>query len=107
MSQEVAATLAQKYNKPLEDASVTMQDWNKAKCPLKMVLNRFAKTNIPFLILIAREKPLYEELPGGDLKKVGLTPNMVRNSEDDLNLALRFSFNEIYYTQNKSRRCDF
>lgn len=98
VQQEVAATLAEKkaqrYNKPLEDASVTMQDWNKAKRPLKMVLNRFSKTNIPFLVLIAREKPLYEELPGGELKKMGVTPNMVRDTEYDMNLALHFQITD-------------
>lgn len=98
VQQEVAATLAEKkaqrYNKPLDDASITMQDWNKAKRPLKMVLNRFAKTDIPYLVLIAREKPLYEELPGGELKKTGVTPNMVKDTEYDMNLALHFTFSE-------------
>jgi hypothetical protein len=98
VQQEVAASLAekkaQKYNKPLEDASVTMQDWNKAKRPLKSVLNRFSKSDIPFLVLIAREKPLYEELPGGELKKIGVTANMVRDTEYDMNLALHFLVND-------------
>jgi hypothetical protein len=98
VQQEVAASLAekkaQKYNKPLDDASITMQDWNKAKRPLKSVLNRFSKTDIPFLVLIAREKPLYEELPGGELKKIGVTANMVRDTEYDMNLALHFIMTE-------------
>lgn len=98
VQQEVAAALAEqrasRYNKAASEATVTMQDWGKAKRPLKMVLNRFSKTTIPYLILIAREKDLYQELPNGDLKKVGVTYNAVKDTEYDMNLVLHFLMDE-------------
>lgn len=88
---EVAATLAEKraqrYNKPTDDALVTLQDWGKAKRPLKSLMTRFSNASIPFLILIAREKDLYEG-EGQDLKKVGFTPDVVKGAEYDMNFII-------------------
>jgi hypothetical protein len=98
VQQEVASSLAEqraiRYNKEIDQAGTTPLDWVKAKRPLKMLLNRFAKTQVPYLILIAREKDLFAELPGGELKKIGVTPNAVKDTEYDMNLGLHFSMNE-------------
>jgi hypothetical protein len=94
VQQEVAGSLAEqraiKYKKELDQAGTTPLDWVKAKRPLKMLLNRFAKTNIPFLILIAREKDLVADQLDGSIKKIGVTFNAVKDTDYDMNLALRF-----------------
>lgn len=94
VQQEVAASLAeqraQRYNKALDEANITQNDWGKAKRPLKYILNRFSKGSIPLLVLIAREKDLVKEMPDGTLQKLGLTPDAVKNTEYDMNLALHF-----------------
>jgi hypothetical protein len=98
VQQEVASSLAEqravKYNREIDQAGTTPLDWVKAKRPLKMLLNRFAKTQVPYLILIAREKDLFHELPGGELKKIGVTFNAVKDTEYDMNLALHFLLDE-------------
>lgn len=102
VQQEVAASLAeqraQRYNKALDEANITQNDWGKAKRPLKYILNRFSKGAIPMLVLIAREKDLVKEMPDGTLQKLGLTPDAVKNTEYDMNLALHFMKGEGGWT---------
>jgi hypothetical protein len=90
---DVAAYLAeqraQRKNQDMDSANITQNDWTKAKRPLKRLMLEFSLTVIPFLIMTAREKDLYEEQPNGDLKKVGVIPDLVKNSVYDFNLAVR------------------
>lgn len=94
---DVAAYLAeqraQRKNQDLDTANITQNDWTKAKRPLKRLMLQFSLTVIPFLVMTAREKDLYEEVAGygdsKDLKKVGVVPDLVKNSLYDFNLAVR------------------
>lgn len=96
VQQEVAAALAEqralKYNKAIEDANTTQNDWGRAKRPMKAILNRFSKGTIKILVLIAREKDLVKEGPDGQLVKLGLTYDAVKNTHYDMNLTLHFQW---------------
>jgi len=103
---DVAAYLAeqraQRKNQDVDNANITQNDWTKAKRPLKRLMLEFSLTVIPFLVMTAREKDLYEEVAGyGDskeLKKIGVIPDLVKNSVYDFNLAVRL------YVEN-GKRC--
>lgn len=94
---DVAAYLAeqraQRNHKDIDTANITQNDWTKAKRPLKRLMLEFSLTMIPFLVMTAREKDLYEEVAGfGDskeLKKIGVVPDLVKGSIYDFNLAVR------------------
>ena len=97
VQQEVASKSAEKraerYNKSKDDATLTQLDWVLAKRPLKRLSNRFNGTNVKFLILIGREKDLYEEI-AGDLKKMGVTADVMKGTEYDMNVSLHFQFDK-------------
>ena len=52
---------ASKYNRSVEEASVTQLDWGLAKRPMKMLTNRMANLPVRYLVLIGREKALYAD----------------------------------------------
>jgi len=95
VQQEVAAKSAEKraekYNKPKDEATLTQLDWVMAKRPMKRLSNRFNGTNIKFLVLIGREKDLYDE-NGNDLKKIGVTADVMKGTEYDMSACLHFYF---------------
>lgn len=97
VQQEVASKSAEKraekYNKSKDEASLTQLDWVLAKRPLKRLSNRFNGTNVKFLILIGREKDLYEEV-GTELKRTGVTADVMKGTEYDMNVALHFQFDK-------------
>lgn len=107
---ELAAALAgkraQRYNKPADEALVTLQDWGTAKRPLKSLLTRFSNASIPFLMLIAREKDLFEG-EGNEMKKVGVTADVVKGTEYDMNFIIHTGlqggkwFGEVTKVQGK------
>ena len=97
VAQEAAAVSAEKraekkgYN--VESASMTQLDWVITKRPMKRILNRLNGTTVRFFILIAREKDLYTE-KNGELLKQGVTADVVRGTEYEMNLVLHFDFDE-------------
>jgi hypothetical protein len=96
VQQEVAASLAErraaKYNRSIDEATMTQIDWVIAKRPMKRILTRFNNSPIRFLVLIARQKDLYEEDGGNNPKKIGVTFDMVKGVDYEMNIALKFSF---------------
>lgn len=92
---EVAASLAEqraaKYSRSADGALITLQDWGKAKRPLKSLLTRFNNAPIRYLILIAREKDLFEG-EGNDLKRVGVTPDVIKGTEYEMNFCIHTGF---------------
>lgn len=88
---DVAAYLAeqraQRKNQEADTANITQNDWTKAKRPLKRLMLEFSLTSIPFLVMTAREKDLYEG-EGDNQRKVGVVPDLVKNSVYDFNLAV-------------------
>ena len=82
---------AKKYNKNVEDANPAQLDWVKAKRPLKRIQTQFNNSNIKYLILVAREKDLWENDKQGNLKVVGQTIDAIRNIEYEMNLSFHFS----------------
>lgn len=96
VQQEVAASLAEKraakYNRSIDEATMTQIDWVIAKRPVKRILTRFNNSPIRFLVLIARQKDLYEEDGGNNPKKIGLTFDMVKGVDYEMNVALKFGF---------------
>lgn len=97
VQQEVASKSAEKraerYNKNKDEATLTQLDWVMAKRPLKRLSNRFNGTNVKYLVLIGREKDLYEEV-GSDLKKTGVTADVMKGTEYDMNVVLHFQFDK-------------
>jgi len=76
------------------DNPVVMQlDWVLAKRPIKMISNRMNASPIKFLILTARAKDLYENV-GDDLKKVGITPDIMKGMDYDVNLSMQMGYDD-------------
>jgi len=98
VGQEVAAVSAEdrarKMNKKVDEANITQLDWVRAKRPMKRIMNRLAGSTIKYLVLIAREKDLYIEDKVKTLQKVGFTPDIMKGTDYDVNLALRFGFEQ-------------
>lgn len=94
VQQEVAAALAEKraakHNRPIEEATSTQMDWVVAKRPMKRILTRFSNSSLRFLVVIAREKDLYDEDSGSVPKKIGKTFDMVKGVDYDVNVVLHF-----------------
>lgn len=95
VAQEVAAVSAEKraakYNKDVDSASMTQLDWVIAKRLPKRILNRLNGTTVKYFVLVAREKDLYEQ-KGTDLVKNGVTPDVIKGTEYEMNLVLHFGF---------------
>lgn len=95
VQQEVAAALAEKraakWNKPIEEATSTQIDWVVAKRPIKRIMTAFNNSPIRFLVVIAREKDLYDEDGGNSPKKIGYTFDMVKGVDYEMNVVLRFT----------------
>ncbi|MCL4561893.1 MAG: hypothetical protein M1281_14950 [Chloroflexi bacterium] len=96
--QEVGALKAEKRaaykNKSADEANMTMQDWVIAKRPLKELNSHINTLPVPFLVLTAREKDLYEKKPGGgenELVKVGVAPDMLRGTDYEVNIELHLT----------------
>ena len=92
VQQEVASSLAEKralkYNRDATTATTTQIDWTVAKRPLKNLLTKLNNSGIKYVILIAREKDLYADLPGNELKKIGVQPDVVKGADYEMNLVL-------------------
>jgi hypothetical protein len=95
VQKEFAAVNAEKrasrYNKAIEEAGATQLDWGLAKRPLGQIANRMNNLAVKYLVLTAREAPLYKE--GAESVKIGERPDVVKGTEYEMNLILRF-FNE-------------
>ncbi len=96
--QEVGALKAEKRaaykSRSADEANMTMQDWVIAKRPLKELNSHINSLPLPFLVLTAREKDLYERRPGGgenDLVKVGVAPDMLRGTDYEVNIEFHFT----------------
>jgi len=107
VAQEVAAVNAEnrakRNNRDVDTASMTQLDWVIAKRLPKRILNRLNGTPVKYFLLIAREKDQYVEKANGDLVKEGVTPDVIKGTEYEMNLALHFGFeaNKWYYETTK------
>src|SRR5579859_4283400 len=97
--QEVGSLAAEqraaKWNKSADQANMTQLDWVLAKRPLKRLNTRLNNSPIKFIIFTAREKDLYQQKEGGkkdELVKVGVTPDVIKGTEYEVNVALHFGF---------------
>ncbi len=72
-----------------DNQNATQIDWVMAKRPIKQISNRMNASPIKFLIFTARAKDLYEG-SGDNPQKVGITPDIMKGMDYDVNLALRF-----------------
>lgn len=73
--------------------TMTMLDWTRVKRPLKRLMTRLNNSPVKYIFVMAREKPLYEEIKSGqrtELKKVGETPDIQRGIEYEVDMAFRF-----------------
>jgi len=101
VQQEVAAKSAEKRNAKkgwsIEDATMTQIDWVMAKRPLKRIQNRFSASPLKFLVLTCREKDNYENDPQHPEtpKKVGFTYDCIKGTDFDMNLAMRFFYEDL------------
>lgn len=95
VAQEVAAVSAEKraekYHKNVDEATMTQLDWVIAKRLPKRILNRLNGTPVRYFILIGREKDLYEQ-KGSELVKNGVTADVIKGTEYEMNLVLHFGF---------------
>ena len=73
-----------------------MLDWNLGKRPIKKIYNRLSASPIKYLVMTAREKDLYKQNGENenDLKKIGVTPDVMKGLEYEVNLALHLMFDE-------------
>ena len=102
VQQEFANTNAEgraaKYGYDIETTNATQLDWGLAKRPMKQILNHINNAPIKYVVLIAREKDLYEDKPGSKKKddqvKTGVQPDVLKGTEYDMNLALHFGFDD-------------
>lgn len=99
VQQEVAAVNAEKrakrYNKNLDEATMTQLDWVIGKRPLKRIYARLSSSPIKYLVMIAREKDLYKEKEGSnELIKIGVQPDCMKGLDYDMNLVMHFLFDE-------------
>jgi len=107
VAQEVAAVNAEqraaRNKRDVETATMTQLDWVIAKRLPKRILNRLNGTPVKYFILIAREKDQYVEKANGDLVKEGVTADVVKGTEYEMNLALHFGFevDKWYYETTK------
>jgi hypothetical protein len=97
VQQEVAGTLAEnraeRYHRSADQATTTLQDWGKAKRPLKALYTAVNNSGIKYLVFICREKDLYKEDPNDNNKlvKVGFVWDGMKGLDYEMNLVLRFS----------------
>lgn len=95
VAQEVAAVSAEKRAAKkgfdVEGATMTQLDWVLAKRLPKRILNRLNGSAVKYLVLVSREKDQYLE-KGGELVKQGVTPDVIRGTEYEMNLVLHFDF---------------
>lgn len=106
VAQEVAAVSAEKRaeknRRDIDEATMTQLDWVIAKRLPKRILNRLNGTPIRYFVLVAREKDLYEQ-KGSELVKNGVTPDVIKGTEYEMNLVLHFGFegNKWFYQTTK------
>jgi hypothetical protein len=90
---DMAEQRAQRKRQDVDTANITQIDWTKAKRPLKRLMLEFSLTPVRYLVMTAREKDLYDEKSGygeeKQLVKVGLIPDLVKNSLYEFNIAVR------------------
>jgi hypothetical protein len=101
VQQEVASVLAEKraakWKKDPLEATTTPLDWTIAKRPLKELLNKIDGSSIKYLFIIAREKDMFEEGKGVDLKKIGVTPDAVKGTEFEMNISFYMGGDPEWY----------
>lgn len=87
----LAETRAIKKGFKAENSNATQIDWVMAKRPIKQISNRMNASPPKFLILTARAKDLYEGR-GDNPQKVGITPDIMKGMDYDVNLSLQLSY---------------
>ncbi len=85
VQQEVAGELGARRS----SGTVTLQDWGKAKRPLKGLYTAINNSPIKYLVFICREKDLMDE--AGE-RKIGFTWDGMKGLDYEMNLVLRFSY---------------
>jgi hypothetical protein len=94
VQQEVANTLAEKraerFHKNGDEANATQGDWGIAKRPMAAIRNRMSNSPIKYLILICREKDLYDDKVKNQQVKIGFQADCVKGTMYESNLGLRF-----------------
>ena len=96
VQQEFASTMAEKRaarynNRDASEANATQLDWGLAKRPMKMITNRMNNSPVKFLVLICRQKDLYDDNPDQNKsKKIGFQPDAVKGTTYEMNLGLHF-----------------
>lgn len=97
VAQEVAAVSAEKRAAKkgfdVEGATMTQLDWVLAKRLPKRILNRLNGSTVRYLVLVAREKDQYTER-GSELVKQGVTADVIKGTEYEMNLVLHFDFDD-------------
>ena len=58
-----------------------------------MISNRMNASPIKYLILTARAKDLYDNV-GDDLKKIGITPDIMKGMDYDVNLSIQMGYDD-------------
>lgn len=86
---------ALKYGNKAEESNATPLDWGLAKRPMKAITNRLSNSPVKYLVMISREKDLYEEKKEGQSsnsqsKKIGDQPDVVKGLTYEVNLGLHF-----------------
>ena len=97
VQQEAAYTSAEqravKKGWKSDNQTVVQLDWVLAKRPIKMISNRMNASPIKYLILTARAKDLYDNV-GDDLKKIGITPDIMKGMDYDVNLSIQMGYDD-------------
>jgi hypothetical protein len=100
MRQDVGAmnaeTRARRFGKTADQATMTSLDWQVAKRPLRRLHTRIPNLPVRFIFMIVREKDLFEDAGGGNLKKIG--PGM------DAMKGLMYEANISFHLTNENGR---
>lgn len=93
MAEERAARY-RRGNVDPDAVTMTMLDWTRVKRPLKRLMTKLNNSPVKYFFVIAREKPLYEEIKkaggGTELQRIGETPDIQRGVEYEVDVAFRF-----------------